>query len=804
MYCRQEKWCASVTNEGELENLKYGEVEIAFRHDSYAGPSFWIEEDGISKKLSFAKNRNLGYVSEQFGLYTTMDYAFTDQRFSIQIKVKNISEAPFSPQHFFMRLGLDTYMESFPQWNDIFFPSCLRCEKTHFWGYFMTPSGKILSVFSKNPVKSWKLNYNRLNPEHLGHRIYTADIELLSNLPQPERHPEGLCSLMPGEEMTWVFHFQLPEEVSQIPDMMDEIPFISAQRYTVYGNEPIQLKVSWKGKGHLELWDEQHTQKIYHGELAENVEKSIEIYLPLDGRYVAHYYTDTGLCATAYFYRRKEWSWYLQMARKAALEKPQKATTHLEPWYGFYSAFLAARYFPNSDFDNALESDFNKVLNQMYSVKEALPYTDPGRISNTAVAIGILCDAFEATGKPEYLDLASRLGDFLQISQYTDGSYRAYSGKLNFCYHNSPAIGEQSPGVHYTAVTYVAKSMMELALCEKREASRSPKYQELFAKHWNSAKQAIDDLVKRLDNIETEGEMTFEDGMISCSALQIAFYALFNQNVEEKNQESIAAMELLQKHQCLEQLLVPDCRCTGATIRFWEAQYDILLDSNMINSPHGWTSWKTYATWYLYLLTGLPKYLHQTMDTLGACMQMVDLADGDLNWAFIVDPCIETGVWVQDPENSGCGNRQRRIIGEQYMPMISGWWRSKGDAPVGAYLSMPLVTAEGIFGSDNQGGCCDNDVHEHFKCLAEVALLYAYVIVDSHGVENYNCTAVWENEVLTVHPYENCIKAVHINSISPCKVRVDFHGDIEEKDCSGMAWIPAKEYKDDITAGAAV
>ena len=39
-------------------------------------------------------------------------------------------------------------------------------------------------------------------------------------------------------------------------------------------------------------------------------------------------------------------------------------------------------------------------------------------------------------------------------------------------------------------------------------------------------------------------------------------------------------------------------------MRYWEAQYDVHMLPNMISSPHGWSAWRAYATYYAYLLTG--------------------------------------------------------------------------------------------------------------------------------------------------------------------------------------------------------
>lgn len=42
------------------------------------------------------------------------------------------------------------------------------------------------------------------------------------------------------------------------------------------------------------------------------------------------------------------WQWTLEQARAAALKYHQKATSHIESWYGFHSSFLAAKFFPRN------------------------------------------------------------------------------------------------------------------------------------------------------------------------------------------------------------------------------------------------------------------------------------------------------------------------------------------------------------------------------------------------------------------------------------------------------------------------
>ena len=58
---------------------------------------------------------------------------------------------------------------------------------------------------------------------------------------------------------------------------------------------------------------------------------------------------------------RMPWSWYTKQARKAAVEAPQKATSHTESWYGLYSAYIAKRYFPDEGLDMAIDEKFEEI-----------------------------------------------------------------------------------------------------------------------------------------------------------------------------------------------------------------------------------------------------------------------------------------------------------------------------------------------------------------------------------------------------------------------------------------------------------
>ena len=105
--------------------------------------------------------------------------------------------------------------------------------------------------------------------------------------------------------------------------------------------------------------------------------------------------------------------------------------------------------------------------------------------------------------------------------------------------------------------------MLELVAAEEKLIA-NPVWKERHERHLNSARKAVDDLCGRLDDIETEGDMTFEDGMITCSALQLGMYGLQTTEPSQQKKYSEAARYLMDKHKCLEQLLIPDCRMRGS------------------------------------------------------------------------------------------------------------------------------------------------------------------------------------------------------------------------------------------------
>ena len=737
----QSGWKWEIGEDGCAERLIFQPKKNAdtipfFQEGNHAGPSFYLKTEGNERRAAWHPDGYASYVGEIDGIQCRLTYTDYNGKPAIRVRIKNASHTKFQPQKAGLKLGIDTYMDQYPQWFGKYFPTLMRNEKTHFYGYMQTPGGQILALASPDPIASWSVDYNLGYQDpapywFYGHRIESLNLDLMNALPLPDRHPQHLYELAQGETREWTIAFlpipqigKLEETIAASVDIplfdIGQTSYKAGEEATclLYAHHPqvritdsegkeIQTEVSPAGKGCYQ----------------------IRARLENPGLYTLTAHSD-GKQAEAILTVHQPWQWVMKRARENAWRFHQKPTSHAESWYGFYSAFLAARYFPDKELDKKLDDYFELLYTQLHDSIKVEPLYYATRIQNTSTTIGMLVDRFEAKGDVNDLERAARLGDWLiRSAQREDGAY---------CNH----------GTIYTSVIYVAKSMLELALAERNLAPGDKVWDERAKRHYDSAKRAIDQLVSAQGNFQTEGEHTFEDGMISCSALQIGMLAILEKDPAAKKRYTEAMLSILDSHACLTQLRVPDARRRQGTMRFWDTQYDVQTLPNMFNSPHGWSAWRAYATYYAYLLTGDEKWLLQTYNAMGAFSNLID-SSGKLRWAFVVDPYLEVEQACSadtqvDFSTPSFGNPHPKlydtrhfIIGEEYVNMISDW---------------QTVNTQ------------DNDVHEVFKCLGETFLTNAFIVERADGsIVGYNCQVRQQGNEITVTPDEPQITNLHVN-----------------------------------------
>ena len=403
-----------------------------------------------------------------------------------------------------------------------------------YWCYAEKKGYSGTAVFSR--VEPISVTYNLGYPEpepywFWGHRIEAVNIDLMNALPLPERHPQDLWTLAPGESRQWRLYGVAFDGDGIGSDNVGETFEETMSR--VAGIPMIRIARTSYSPGETAVWESVIDGKT---EMHKTVLGGPGLY-PME-------VTSEGRTATAMLGVHPSWEWSLRKARENVLTSRQKATSHVESWYGFHSGFLAARYFPDDSLDQAVNARFGHLMNLLYGPDMSEPKYYAWRIQNTASTIGMFTDRFEAFGNVEDLETAERLADWMiRFSQAENGAYM-----------NGRTV--------YTSVIYVAKSVLELAMAEKSYAqslsgaAEGPyrycpeddsgdrincpedslvrkhcpedilRWKKSAYRHFGSAKKAIDQLVRAQGDFHTEGEITFEDGMVSCSALQMGQIAV--------------------------------------------------------------------------------------------------------------------------------------------------------------------------------------------------------------------------------------------------------------------------------------
>ncbi len=111
----------------------------------------------------------------------------------------------------------------------------------------MSPKQTIFGFTTAEPVASYAINYiyEGWLKWKWGHQIRTASLDMLHCLPLPERHPQNLTELAPGETKCWHIHMGQIQSLPDVKSKLSEwaaVPMIECDRYTITSKESISVR----------------------------------------------------------------------------------------------------------------------------------------------------------------------------------------------------------------------------------------------------------------------------------------------------------------------------------------------------------------------------------------------------------------------------------------------------------------------------------------------------------------------------------------------------------------------------------
>ena len=106
---------------------------------------------------------------------------------------------------------------------------------------------------------------------------------------------------------------------------------------------------------------------------------------------------------------RHPWRETMSLARRAVQRYKQKPTSHVESWYGFHTAFDAARIMPEPGIDSVLNKRFGMIVGKVFDLETGEPMEWKWRIQNVSSTIGMLADRYLVYGNTADLDLGNVL-----------------------------------------------------------------------------------------------------------------------------------------------------------------------------------------------------------------------------------------------------------------------------------------------------------------------------------------------------------------------------------------------------------
>ena len=125
-------WEARIAPDGCLERLvfkgKTGNDTVPFfRSDGHAGPSFYAVTEGKTRIAEWVPDGRRSYRAVIDDVECRLTYKSWQGQPALEVTLVNQGHVPFQPQMAGLRLGIDTYMEKYPDWFGKYFPTGYCC-----------------------------------------------------------------------------------------------------------------------------------------------------------------------------------------------------------------------------------------------------------------------------------------------------------------------------------------------------------------------------------------------------------------------------------------------------------------------------------------------------------------------------------------------------------------------------------------------------------------------------------------------------------------------------------------------------
>jgi hypothetical protein len=599
-------------------------------------------------------------------LTLTIGYGLSDDKTAVKLRVTcaaSASAQPATATCLQLRLltGVDMSMASYPSYNSKMMPTG-QCAGGQALGpgpgcgstsIMLSPDGKALLWASPQPLDSYQICFADLWG---GHRINTLAFDLIDAV-NPRNH--GFTHSPPvfkaSETRSWDFFVApLPTRSGAAGGGAYEQTLNDAFGSAVVRllGKPAACWTDWAGLKSRELVVYTDAAKVIDGMTGNAnlhfksagagrqlpTQSPVKVLattyqvmhkqplLPAAPATMALFYHQQGISKAAVVGSAAfpwSWAWYANVASSFVAKWVQpKCGQSCEQYMSAFALCAAQRFGGRSASRQALlegfvDSDLMAIQFDKKTIKD--PTADellgqPGRIQNTSCAMDIC--------RMTYLAAVAQTPPSPDVSRFLDYALDLAKVLLR---HQTEGGGLFDGTNFYTSVYYPAKSLMDLADTLAGIPARAADAAALQP-HITAC---LHDLLKRGDNIGTEGQTTYEDGAIACTALQLAQFATHGSTPPADAAKFVAAAKTIADgHRCLEYRSM-DSICNGASMRFWESFWGIGW-SNCLNTPHGWSSWTGAMHYQLYLATKDTHHLHKFLTNVTASLEALISPRGDV------------------------------------------------------------------------------------------------------------------------------------------------------------------------------